>query len=544
VRRIASAFALCLLVGAPSARAQDGLPPVDAAPVAAAELSSGLSVFVNEFRVRGNTVLTPEEVARALAPWVGRSVDSEELLRARDALTQLYVERGYLGTGAMLPDQVVRDGIVELQVVEGKLGDIEVRGARGLDSTWLRERLRFSDGEPFRISALEERLQRLQRDPLIRRIDARLSPGVAPGESALALEIEEQQPWLLSGQVANDVSSAFGGRSARLGIAHLNLTGRGDSLAADFASAEGLTDLELAYVRPLTRWDTRLELRGRRSLGEVVTGDFEDAVDSERTSYAAALVQPLLDTAYDELEVGVATEFRKGEVELFGEPISLYSAEDDSESRLGLLRLFQAWTHRSLEEVLALRLTATFGLDWFDASVGSRSAPFTGAPGSADPDARFFAWLAQLRYARHLPGSLGLQLVARADVQVADDALLPLERFSVGGSDTVRGYPEHQLVRDNAVVASLELRVPILRDPLDRPVLELAPFFDFGKGWNRERDESPQSIASAGLGLRWSPHPRLGFEAYWGAKLRDVDEGDPEGLQDLGIHVRMRLTSF
>jgi hypothetical protein len=56
--------------------------------------------------------------------------------------------------------------------------------------------------------------------------------------------------------------------------------------------------------------------------------------------------------------------------------------------------------------------------------------------------------------------------------------------------------------------------------------------------------QSLRSIASAGLGLRWSPDPRLRFELYRGAPLRDVEEDDPERLQDLGIHARLRVLSF
>lgn len=540
-RRAEAVLALALLFAA-AARAQDELPPVEAGP---AVLSSGISVVVREFRVNGGTVFGEEELASALRPYVGRRVDSEDLLRARDALTRLYLDRGYLGSQAILPDQVVTDGVVELWVIEGRLAEVEVRGAQRLDTSWLRAQLRLPDDRPFRVGALEERLQRLKRHPLVRRIDARLSPGALPGESALRLAIEEEQPWLLAGQVANDLSGSLGGRSAQLELAHRNLTGRGDALAAAYTAGEGLSELELRYARPLTRWDTRLELGWRRSLGEVVRGTFEDAVDSERTSYAAFLIQPLLSSAYDEVEIGLGGEVRRGEVELFGEPIALYSSEaDGDESRVSVLRAFQSWVHRSSHEVLALRLTQNLGLDVFDASHRPASLPNAGSPGSRGPDGRFFHWLAQARWARQIPGALGMQLVGRADLQLAHESLLPLERFSVGGWDTVRGYPENQLVRDNAAVASLELRVPVLRDGLERPVLELAPFFDFGKAWNRDGEESLRSLASAGLGLRYSPRAGMHLEVYWGVPFRDVESDDAESLQDHGIHLRVELARF
>ena len=68
--------------------------------------------------------------------------------------------------------------------------------------------------------------------------------------------------------------------------------------------------------------------------------------------------------------------------------------------------------------------------------------------------------------------------------QISADPLLSIERFAIGGRDTVRGYRENQLVRDSGVVASAELRIPLWRDSLRRPLLELVPFMDYGTGWN------------------------------------------------------------
>ena len=72
-----------------------------------------------------------------------------------------------------------------------------------------------------------------------------------------------------------------------------------------------------------------------------------------------------------------------------------------------------------------------------------------------------------------------------------------------------------ELVRDNGVVASAELRVPLVKGPLGRDILQLAPFVDFGKAWNRDRDRSLHSIASLGLGLRWRIAERSWLHAYW-----------------------------
>jgi hemolysin activation/secretion protein len=136
----------------------------------------------------------------------------------------------------------------------------------------------------------------------------------------------------------------------------------------------------------------------------------------------------------------------------------------------------------------------------------------------------------------------GSQLVFRADVQLASDPLLSLEKFAVGGSRTVRGYRENEVVRDNGVVASLELRIPLYREPLGREIVQLAPFADFGRAWD-ERDDFPdETLASLGVGLRVAPFEWLYGEFYWGGRLTDVSRSTVENdLQDDGIHFRVTV---
>lgn len=104
--------------------------------------------------------------------------------------------------------------------------------------------------------------------------------------------------------------------------------------------------------------------------------------------------------------------------------------------------------------MLAARSTLSFGLDALGATTHGGDAP----------DGRFFAWLAQLQWGHRLPERYrGSELIARLDAQLTGDRLLSLEKFGMGGLRTVRGYQENQLVRDNGIAGSVELRVPVLQ---------------------------------------------------------------------------------
>jgi hypothetical protein len=102
--------------------------------------------------------------------------------------------------------------------------------------------------------------------------------------------------------------------------------------------------------------------------------------------------------------------------------------------------------------VIAARSTFSLGVDALGATVN----------GGPVPDGQYLAWLGQFQWVRRFDDR-GDQFVFRTDLQLAEDPLLPLEQFAVGGASTVRGYRENQLVRDNGFVTSAELRIPTFR---------------------------------------------------------------------------------
>ena len=114
----------------------------------------------------------------------------------------------------------------------------------------------------------------------------------------------------------------------------------------------------------------------------------------------------------------------------------------------------------------------------------------------------------------------------------------------VGGVDTVRGYRENQLVRDNGVVGSLELRFPLLPESTGEARMRMAPFFDFGRSWNDRSTSGEKNLASAGLGLLLD-YRQFSARLYWGHGFNDTDNGGlGNDLQDDGVHFSLSLSAF
>jgi hemolysin activation/secretion protein len=510
------------------------LPPAPVPEGAARErLSAGLRVFVKEFRVTGSSVFAPDELAALTAPYANREIGSEELLQVRDAITRHYVDRGYLSSGALIPDQDVSAGVIEIQVIEGELVEIAVEGAHHLRESYVRDRLWAAAQAPVNVERLEERLRLLQEDERIRRVQAELLPTEVRGQSLLHVRIEEASPYQASLAADNDRSPLIGAAGGRLQLGHRSLTGNGDTLEGWLDKSDGLEEWDARYALPLNARDTTLALHFRTSEADVIDDDFEDLdISSESTTYGVELRHPLLRAPGRQLWLGLVGEIRTSKSFLFGDEFQFLPACEDGRCKLSILRAVAEWTARGPSQVAALRSMLSFGFDAFGASENELHAP------GAIADGTFAAWLGQAQYARRFSERwASAQLLLRADAQIAQDPLLPLEQFSVGGAHTVRGYRANQIVRDNALVASAELRIPLLRSGLGRDLLELAPFVDVGRGWNEPGvpEAAPRTLASAGVGLRASPLERLWVAVYWGGRLRDVEHEGEHDLQDSGF---------
>jgi hemolysin activation/secretion protein len=502
------------------------VPTPREAPVPDERDLRGVRIFVREFRFVGNTVFSSEALDAIAAPYRGRQITSDELDELRLLLTRYYVDRGYINSGAVIPDQKVDGDVITIQLVEGRLGELTIEGTESLKPEFVSERLELGAGPPLNVNELQSRLQLLLQTPFIDRINADIKPGLRPGEADLVARVEEREPYRLALVVDNDISPSIGSvRGRALGELH-NLTGAGDLLRTEIAFSGGAKDFFAQYLRPLNAKDTTLNVFGEKITSDVIEEPFDLIdVESENWSVGIGLTHPFYRTPRRELLLGVNFERRHSETSLLGRPFqSAPGVEPSGESNVTVLRFVQSWLDRAPNQVLAARSTVSVGIDALGATIQD-----------SGPDGEFLSWLAQLQWAHRFPGDGG-QLIVRGDLQRANGPLLPLEQFGVGGITSVRGYRKNLLVRDWGYAASVEYRYPFLRDDTGRVLLQVAAFVDTGGAWFINRPSpDPRSLYSVGLGLQLDPHPKVHAELYWGIATKDVITPEHD-IQDSGLH--------
>jgi hemolysin activation/secretion protein len=268
-------------------RSPSTVPPSPAPSRAAAPAPTGIKVRVKEFVLTGVQEFPESDVQAVLEPWRGRTVSISDLRQAVDAITDLYRDRGFL-VRALLPDQNIQNGVVQITVLEGKLGDIRIerqRGASHLPDAAVRAHLtaRQALGQIVRPDDLQRAISILNDLPGLG-ANSMLEPGAREGESRLVVSIEDKP--LLSGmaQADNSGARASGEQRATLSANLNSALGVGDQFqfllnktsgqtfgrvgvsvpvgADGLRAAVSVSDLGYAYDQNATRYDGAARVAG------------------------------------------------------------------------------------------------------------------------------------------------------------------------------------------------------------------------------------------------------------------------------------------
>lgn len=524
--------------------AESALPPVTHEGSAA--LSQQPAFVLKSVVLEGSTVLDQAAVADEVRPFLGEAtIDDLRELQVR--LSRLYADAGYINSGVVIPDQPITDGRVTLKAVEGALTAVNYQGYEPRRRSTIRRQL---DGlsTPFNLNELQNLLQMIERSPVVDRVNGRLRPGTALGDATLDLAIARATPYRVSLLFDNHRSPSIGAEAATVVAEHFDLTGADDHLTLSLTGSEGQVDGFVRYQRPLFGTATTVGVFYQNGASDVVEAEFDPLdIENDAESWGVDVSHHLVARVNRQIDAFVGLAATRSETELLSEPFSFSLGADDGESTSVTVNAGVSWTERRSDDVIAARIAVRRGIDAFGATIAADKA-VDRSSGAELPDGEFTAVVTQVEYARRLP-LFDSQLVIGATWQKAFDPLLSVEKIAIGGADSVRGYRENQLVRDQGVVAHLEWHVPLGIDArgIDRWHLTVVPFFDYGRARDHDdhlRTGEATKLRSVGLGAIWEPAPWFGADVSWGYALDDDEFPVPEDrdLQDHGWHFSLRFS--
>jgi hemolysin activation/secretion protein len=522
------AFVVLLGLVPGSAQAIDeGPPPPDESPrVEAPPRTVWLDIF--EYRIRGGTRLSEAEMQEALQPFLGPRRKLEDVEQARAALEKAYTDHGWHAVTVAIPQQKVKEGVVLLDVTEGTVARLRVRGARYfLLSDVKRQAPSLAEGMVPNFGDVVRDIYNLNQLP-DRRVTPALRSGTHAGTIDVDLNVEDRLP--LHGTLELNDRASGGTSPLRLNasIRYDNLWQLGHSLAFSFQTAPQRPDDGKVFVGsyvarfPELGWlswtlsavvqDSDISTLGGTAVagrGRVVGTRAVFTVPSPAGWFQTVSVGVDYKQFQESLSLGADTIHNP----ITYWPVSVgYFASRSEEGTL-----FQA----GLTAVLNARF-ASSSPEKFDAKRYSASGGFVLYRGDSS-------------LTEELP--LALQAAGRLVGQWSPDPLIGSEQLALGGLETVRGYLEAQALGDFGGALQLELRSPSLARVLGRVVNEARfhGFLDAGTGGIHQplpEQPSSQFLWSAGAGTR----VRI-FERYSGA----LDVAVPLRTVGATEHGRVRL---
>lgn len=496
------------------------------------------TLIVRQFLVRGNSVVSSEEILAALEEYTNVPLTNEDLRAAESKVGQLYADKGFITSFAYLRladnQELDLDGAtVTMTVAEGTIEQINVSSRRL--RRYIRRRLKADLKGVVKENVLQSSLRWLLNDPRIKTISVTINPGSEYGRAILNADVTLENPINLSIGLNNHRSPSVGTFERQFQFQHLNVFGLGDTFSLGYRNTDGSNAVQVGYSVPVNAMDGTLGINYQFVDSKIVESPFDVLeIDGQSNLVQLTYRQPVYRKAtakkIEEVALGATASHEDSRLrsDLFSGPIAR-GADSDGSTRITALRFFQEWSRRTNASAFGLRSQFSLGLD------------LAATDNAQSPDGQFFKWQGGARWARKLPH--GMIFAARADLQVADRPLLASEQFTLGGQSTVRGYRQNLLLSDNGFLASIALEIPAYTGKAGR--LTVYPFFDVGTTWNNAESliPSPDTLAAAGLGVRYQFSDRLQATVEWGIPLINRPQ-QLNSLQEQGIYLSIIWNAF
>lgn len=488
------------------------------------------NIYIAQYQFQGNTVFDESQLQTLTIPYRDRTVRIDELEDLRQQITHFYIDHGYINSGARILPNALKEGVLTFDIVEGKLDDVQIQGQERLNENYIKNRL--LNDEPLNINDVKEKFQLLLTDPLIASMQGSLLPSAQSNRSILSIDVIRARPYQVTFFGNNYRPPSVGGEGGGVSSWVSNLTGLGDTLNFTFQASEGTRLYSGGWSMPISDKGTLAYFNFTEGDSWVMESPADNTdITSKVHNIEGGISHPLIENLQRKLTIGSSFAVRQNDTRLLGNSFSFNEGVNSGHTQATVVRFYQEHIERREAQVLALRSTFSVGLN----ALGSTPQTNINFPSS-----EFFAWLGQGQYAHQVLDN-GSQFVWRGHVQVSNSSLLPIEQIAVGGVNTVRGYRENELVRDEGFSNSVEFHYPLVGEPNAKQVLSLVPFVDYGGAWNR--NQSARYLLSTGLGLNWK-FDQFNAEFYWAHKLNAPEINQHHDLQDEGIHFQLKLDAF
>lgn len=471
-------------------------------------------LYVTKVEFSPSMVFTDKELLEFAGPLLGQQVTMTDIKALVNQVNRAYVINDYVTSRAYLPPQKIENGVLKINLFEGKVGEIIIRGNAWTRKSYISKRVGLDEGDLFKLRVLEKNLIKFNNDhydfsknPFS--IKAKLAPGKEPGTTDIIVDANDPLPFHLTGAFDNAGRDSIGLLRGGLTLSTDSLTGNRDKLTVGSYMGRGTKIFFGDYNIPINKYGTRAGVSVSYNHIDIIKGNYKPFdISGDAFVYTAYLTHPLINRPDLAFNSYTAANFKNSKT--FFSDIPIYTSKTFSGT--------QGFTVRK------------------DTKKGIWYSGHYATVGYMDTiPAKEMYWKYEGNVTRLHDFGHGVIGQFRASAQIAPNDMLPwIEQFQVGGISNVRGYSEGLLIGRSGYFLSAELITPIPFMPEKvgteklgyvnlKEMVKAAFFFDHGavfpyKGIGGGVDSS-DVLASIGPGLRIRVNDYLNARVYFGFGL-------------------------
>jgi hemolysin activation/secretion protein len=415
----------------------------------------GLKVVVKSFKVTGNTIFPADVLVATLKEFVGKEQNIDGLNDAATKVRAYYRERGYFLSQAYLPQQEVRDGVIEIAVIEARLGkvSVDIKSGTRLSESLIRGIVEnhLKEGDQITETGLETPLLLLNDLPNST-VTSEIKPSQTVGAADLTVRVSET-PGQISGQLGLDnYGNRFTGAiRGTLDASLSNPLGLGDQLSFGYIQTDDdMAIYRYSYTLPVWSWGTRVGVSWTQFHYQLGKDFASFQAHGTGTIASVSVLHPIIRTRSGNLILQVSYDEKK--------------LDDRADSTASITDRSVTGTHFGVVGDLRDGLLGG-GLNSFSYMVTEGNATINQplvlaadqAAGTGLRTAgRFAKTNIEFRRLQKITDQATVLLALQA--QLGSKNLTSVEKFSIGGANGVRAYPTGEALGDSGYIFQGELR--------------------------------------------------------------------------------------
>jgi len=476
------------------------------------QIQSQEKAFIETINVTGATLVTEKELNSITSPYKDKEVMLSDLQRAADKITDLYRKKGFITSRAYLPPQKIENNTVEIRVIEGIMGDLDIKGNKYFKTKLFQKRIGLKKGEPFNYNVLRGNLSKINQYP-DRNAKTVLSPGKEAGSTDVMLEIKDRLPIHISFDWDNFGSRYIDKQRYQTILTHNNLLGFDDMLTLQYQASQKFTLYEhdvfyrLASMRYLFPVNDATEIGFYAANSKLNLGREFETLQARGKSqfYSIYATRTLVNDENLTVNLNGGLDYK-----------NIFNFQLGNETSRDILRVAKL----GIELDRTDNNGRTIVSNEFDVGVPEvwgalKDKDSRSSRASSGSGGEFTKDTLDILRLQKMPWSS--TLLIKNSNQFTPNALTASEQFQIGGIANVRGYPPAEFAGDRGYsitgewsfppyLVSKDVKVPFSTARL-YDALRITAFYDWGNVWLRNPqagEHRNMTLRGAGAGMRFN----------------------------------------